>query len=262
MEQYLCCFVSYQQRDLADWLLIAEFAVNNQASAATKATPFFTNYGYHPRFNYTILPTDHSAQALDTQQFAQTVTKIREFLSTHMRTAQDRYEASINQSRTPVQSFQVGDEVLVSTKHMCTARQSRKLDLKPLGHFPVTKVESPYTYQLDQPSTVKLHPVFQVSLLDPAPSTPVTGEIIPLPSPIEVDDNLEYESEKILDSKKTRNGIKYYVKWTSHTQPMWEPAEYLQDSVVVDIFHQQYPKKPVLPSWHQIDVVPHTPSTC
>lgn len=123
------------------------------------------------------------------------MTKVREFLSTQMRTAQDQYKTSTKQSRTPAPSFQVGEEVFLSAKNIRTARQSCKIDWKRLDPFPVTKVVSPYVYQLALAPTVKLHPVFHVSLLDPAPSTPVPGQVIPPPSPVEVDDNLEYEIE-------------------------------------------------------------------
>ena len=51
LEQYLCCSVNYQQDDWVDLLPLAEFAYNNTVHAATKKTPFFANYGYHPRFN-------------------------------------------------------------------------------------------------------------------------------------------------------------------------------------------------------------------
>lgn len=45
MEQYLQCYVFYQQDNWADWLPIAEFAANNLVSIVTKATTFFANYG-------------------------------------------------------------------------------------------------------------------------------------------------------------------------------------------------------------------------
>jgi hypothetical protein len=51
LEQYLRCFVNYQQDDWVDLLPLAEFTYNNTVHAATKHTPFFANYRYHPRFN-------------------------------------------------------------------------------------------------------------------------------------------------------------------------------------------------------------------
>jgi hypothetical protein len=48
MEQYLRAYVNYLQDDWADWLLLAKFAANNQASKTTGISPFFTNKGFDP----------------------------------------------------------------------------------------------------------------------------------------------------------------------------------------------------------------------
>lgn len=128
LQQYLCCYVSNKQDDWTNWLPIAELATNNQVSAAPKATPFYTNYGYHPWGNNAIAPTNKSPQAMDSHQFPQRFTKISKFLRTYMRTAQERYETSTNQLRSPTPSFLIGDQVFLSTKNIRTTRQSRRLD--------------------------------------------------------------------------------------------------------------------------------------
>jgi hypothetical protein len=46
--------VSYQ---LDDWLALlsqVEFAYNNRTHASTRISPFFANYGFHPRFSLEI----------------------------------------------------------------------------------------------------------------------------------------------------------------------------------------------------------------
>ncbi|KAH8152703.1 uncharacterized protein LAJ45_02927 [Morchella importuna] len=117
--------------------------------------------------------------------------------------------------------------VFVSAKNIRTTRNSRKLDWKKLGPFPIKAVISPYAYRVDLPRSMKMHPVFHVSLLDPAAQDP------------------EYEVDGILDSRTTRNnGLQYFVKWTGYTDPTWEPAAYHNDTAAVDIFHAQYPGKP------------------
>jgi hypothetical protein len=47
LEQYLRIYVNYQQ-DWLEWLLLVEFAYNNQEHSAMKCSPFFANYGRHP----------------------------------------------------------------------------------------------------------------------------------------------------------------------------------------------------------------------
>jgi len=46
--------VNYQQDDWLDLLSQAEFAYNNTTHASTGISPFFANYGFHPRFSHEI----------------------------------------------------------------------------------------------------------------------------------------------------------------------------------------------------------------
>ena len=45
LEQYLRFFVDHRQKDWLEWLVSAEFAVNNKVHIATKVLPFMANYG-------------------------------------------------------------------------------------------------------------------------------------------------------------------------------------------------------------------------
>lgn len=191
IEQYLRCYVSYQQDNWASRLPMAEFAANNQEAAATNATPFFANYGFHPRFDNGIAPTDTSPQAKDAQNFPNKMAEIQDFLLTQMLSSQATYEESTNKSRTLAPAFQIGDPVFLSTKNIRTAGISRKLDGKRIGPFPVKKVVSPYAYELSLPPSIKLHPVFHILLLDPARNTPVPGQHVPPPPVTIVEDNIE-----------------------------------------------------------------------
>lgn len=53
LEVYLRAFTSDSQDSWNDWLVMAEFAMNNAKNASVGETPFFFDYGDHP--NYTIL---------------------------------------------------------------------------------------------------------------------------------------------------------------------------------------------------------------
>jgi hypothetical protein len=49
LEQYLRCFINYQQDDWVDFLHLAEFSHNNSVYSSIGFSPFFVNIGYHPR---------------------------------------------------------------------------------------------------------------------------------------------------------------------------------------------------------------------
>ena len=45
LEQYLRFFVDHRQKDWPEWLVLAEFVVNNKAHMTTKVLSFMANYG-------------------------------------------------------------------------------------------------------------------------------------------------------------------------------------------------------------------------
>jgi len=52
VEQHLRAYVAYLQDDWADFLFLAEFAGNNQVSDTTTMSPLFTNFGFHPHYDF------------------------------------------------------------------------------------------------------------------------------------------------------------------------------------------------------------------
>ena len=98
-----------------------------------------------------------------------------------------------------------------------------------------------------------VHPVFHVSMLEPAHGNVILEHTqLPLP-PVEIDGKPEYEISKILDSKidKCRKhcNIVYLVFWTSYEgtneETSWILANELgHASKIVTDFHKAYPDKP------------------
>jgi len=63
----------------------------------------------------------------------------------------------------------------------------------------------------------RLHPVFNVIKLTPAPLDPIIGRHwIPLPPPKLIDSKEEYIVEEILDSRMFWRKLQYLVKWEGY----------------------------------------------
>ena len=62
-----------------------------------------------------------------------------------------------------------GDKVYLLRKNIVTKRLSDKLDYKKLGLFKIIEIKGLVNYRLKLPKTIKIHPIFYVSLLKPAP---------------------------------------------------------------------------------------------
>jgi Chromo (CHRromatin Organisation MOdifier) domain len=126
----------------------------------------------------------------------------------------------------------------------------KKLDHKRLGPFKIKSKVSNNAYQLELPHSMRLlHPVFHVSLLTlHRPNMIQNRTQSPLP-PIEIDGQIEYQVEAILDSKRIRNKVKYLVRWTGYENTgkaeTWEPIEHLHNCQnLLEEFHRRYPRKP------------------
>ena len=83
-------------------------------------------------------------------------------------------------------------------------------------------------YKLELPESLKIHPVFHVSLLHPYQDPAMFSDrapIAPPPIPITIDDAPEYEVEKILDHRVHRRHLEYLVKWVGYPEydASWEP---------------------------------------
>lgn len=65
LEQYLHCYIDYQQDNWSRLLSLAEFAYNNATHEGTKESPFFLEYGWHPRAGPTLTKEVHQADLDD-----------------------------------------------------------------------------------------------------------------------------------------------------------------------------------------------------
>jgi transposase InsO family protein len=251
LEQYLRAYISYLQDDWAEWLATAEFAGNCTRSETTNLSPFFALYGFHPRMGFEPIQPDKRPATRDAQAFADTMQKIWTFCQAEMTASQALHEKYANRSRKPARRFQLGQKVWLNAKNIKTLRPQKKLDWKNLGPFPIKRVINPSAYELDLPTSMKIHPVFNVTLLQPAVSTPLPGQTQPPPPPIEVDGIEEWEVEEVVDSRIDRRGrggkprLKYTVRWLGYPDVTEIPADYLENaSEMVRTFHARYPHKP------------------
>jgi hypothetical protein len=115
---------------------------------------------------------------------------------------------------------------------------------------------TPHTVRLDVPTGV--HPVFHVELVRPAASDPFPSQIVDdtQPAPIEVDGELEYEVEEILDWREKRAGrntqIEVLVRWAGYAETTWERLDVVENCSALDRYEKRFGPVPG-PSRHRID---------
>ena len=83
-----------------------------------------------------------------------------------------------------------GDYIWFLSRYIKTIRPYWKLNHKRLGRFKVLCRVGLHAYLLELLTTIKIHPVFHISLLEPYNSDPLPGQVqAKNPPPIVVDKN-------------------------------------------------------------------------
>jgi len=118
LEQYLRCYVDYQQSDWSTLLPLAEFAYNNTSQSSTQVTPFFANMGYHPRFSVTVPRVTKTNQSA--AERIQELKDLHADLKFNIQIALER-QALYYDTKTMAQpNFQVGDQVWLNSRNIHT----------------------------------------------------------------------------------------------------------------------------------------------
>jgi hypothetical protein len=98
-------------------------------------------------------------------------------------------------------AFHIEDQILVSAKNMSTRRSTKKLNHRYLGPFSIIKLIDERAVQLDLSKTMRCHNVFHVSLIEPYRKNSLLSRKQAIPDSIIVEEEDEYEPEKILRAK-------------------------------------------------------------
>ena len=249
LEQFLRIFCDYQQDDWFQLLPLAEFSYNNAQHASTLMSPFFANYGFHPRCSLQVSHPTDLAQNPAAEDLVARIKTAHQQLKGNLTAAQAKYKEYHDVHVKEAPSFAVGDLVWLCRRNITTTRPSAKLDYKRLGPYKILDVvgESKMAFKLDLPPRMKIHPVFHASLLDPHHANTIPGRTQPPPPAVTVEDTLEYEVKEVLDSRVRNNKLEYLVDWVGYDphERSWEPAAYL-DHAPEEIarYHERYPDRP------------------
>ena len=281
LEQVLRHYVNAQHTDWDELLAVAEFAINSHVSAATGFTPFFLDTGMHPR-----IPLSLAAQSLGTQErqesapgtetvpgppfttqaFVHEWNEAEKAAKVAMRIAQDRYAAHADYRRLDT-SFADGDKVLLSTENLkLPSTVSWKFTARWIGPYPVRRAVSPVAYELLLPRTLRVHPVFHVSLLK-AYREDAINPSPPPPEPIVNDEGeQEYFVQELLQHRVRRIGrrsrVEFLVRWTGYGPDAdeWIPLADVEETEAYDRYEAEM-KRAHGPNWpnNLLEDAPATP---
>jgi len=96
LEQYLWFFMNHRQKDWLEWLVLAEFAVNNKVHMATKVLSFMANYGRELRIGEDIRRKGKVEKATE---FVEKMKKVHEETGAALKKAQEDMKRQANRGR-------------------------------------------------------------------------------------------------------------------------------------------------------------------
>ena len=142
---------------------MVEFAYNNKAHSSTKTLPFKANYGQDPRMGFEVRKKRKYKGA---ERFITKMKEIQEEAKAALEKAQEEMKKYVNRKRGEVNEYKVGDLVMLSTKdlkYQMVSRRMEKLMERFIGPYKVKKIVSANTVELELPSTIRIHPVVNIS---------------------------------------------------------------------------------------------------
>ena len=163
MEQYLRMFIDYRQEQWPEWLGTAEFTYNNKVHSSTRMSPFKANYGQDLRIGFEERKKEKYEGA---ERFVIKMKEIQEEMKAVLGKAQEEMKKYVDKKRAEVDDYKLGDLVMLSTKdlkYQMVRRRTEKLTKRFVSPYKIKKIVSPNAVELELPSTVKIHPVVNIS---------------------------------------------------------------------------------------------------
>jgi len=219
LEAYVCSFCDYDQSNWSELLAYAEFAYNNSVSATTGISPFYANYGYHPR---SIWGIEVTAKNLTSRNYVGWIKEVHDHCREALDKARERMGKYYDRRRNEAPPFKVGDWVLLDLRNVKSRCPTKKFDHKFEGPFKVIKAVSRFAFRLELPKRWRIHNVFHILLLEPYRRPTIPGREDPTPEQVveevgevepegEVSD--DYAPKAIRDIVKLGRSVKYLVEW-------------------------------------------------
>ena len=163
LKQYLRMFIDHRQEQWPDWLETAEFAYNNKVHSSTKTLLFKVNYGQDPRMGFKVRKKRKYRGA---EKFVTRMKEIQKKAKAVQEKAQEEMKKYVDRRKEEVNEYKVKDLVVLSIKdlkYQIVSRRTKKLMERFIGLYRVKKIILTNAVELELPSTIRIHPVVNVS---------------------------------------------------------------------------------------------------
>jgi len=200
LEQYLRIFIDYRQEQWPEWLGMVEFIYNNKTHSSIQMLPFKANYGQDLRMGF---EGRKKEKYQGTEKFIKKMKKIQEEAKVALKKAQKEMKKYTDRKKREVDNYKAEDLVMLSTKdlkYQIVGRRTEKLIKRFIGPYKIKKIVLSNAVELELPSTVKIHPVVNVSRIRKYVGQ-VEGQKREQPVLVIIKGEEEWEVERILNKR-------------------------------------------------------------
>ena len=158
---------------------------------------------------------------------------------------QEEMKKYTNKKRGEVNKYKVGDLVMLSTKdlkYQMAGRRTEKLTERFVGPYKVKKIVLANAVELELPSTIRIHPVVNVSRICRYIGQ-VKGQKKKQLAPVIIEGEEKWEVKKILNKQQIRGKDKYLVQWKGFMaeSDTWEEKENLENAKeAIEEYEKEY----------------------
>ena len=183
---------------------MAEFAYNS-FKAIHRYSLFFAPYGWNPKaVHYNDNEEIGSPVA---EEWLNRMVNVYKQIHETLRNINDKYsKLHIEKS----DQFVKEDMVYIDRRNL-QIQGNRSLANKSIGPFPISRVISRHTYEVDLPPKGRLHKVSHTSLLKPAFTR--SHEQMDLN-----EKDIKYDVAQIINSRRRRGVVEYRIRWDRYTE--------------------------------------------
>jgi len=203
LETTLRSAINHKQDNWEELLPACEFTHNNNINKSTGYLPFKLNYGYDP-----VLPSNMEISRTTPTPAIQFIKEQKELIKNaklNIEKANKIMQKYYNRNRVEIK-WEPGQKILISrdltTPPYLQGRQNRSLQDHWHGPYEILEQIGKNAVKIKLPQDMKIHPVISNAFIkEYKESERFTERIKEKPPPVEINGNLEYEVEEILNKR-------------------------------------------------------------
>jgi len=224
-------------------LAMAEYAYNNSKQSATKISPFYTNYGFEPRSTW---PTKFQFRNPASELYGHYMQSVFNRVTKGLEVSIEAMRKHYDKKQKEVEQFKVGELVMLNGRNIRAKHRCKKLEDKMFGPFKISMVGGNQRYcRLELPNSWKIHPVFNISLLERYKGDNPERPMVEFEA-----DKEGWNMETIIASGPSDDDVKKHVyldKWEglTHDKNTWETYENVVESSMESL-DDYYDKNPTM----------------